>query len=522
MSGIGSYEGEPLELGGDLMGREPAAGDAVELTLARAVQLAVEHNLSVGVARLLPGIAYQDVVRAEAAFDAAVFVEAAYAGLDTPQPPGSIEGLSSDQQSQNLSLTTGIRKRFAYGTSVSVETDPTYQQQRPTINLFDDYYTASVAATVEQPLLEGFGPAANRAEVRLARNATLDQREQLRAALLRVVAEVHGAYWDLFNARQNLLIQQRLLERTLDDRDRLVQRRDFDVSPVRITEANSFVELRRSDVIRARQRVRLASDRLKRLLSAPELPVAGETLIVPTDAPTREPVTFNLVELLSQALQRRPEMEQSLLGISDARVRARAAENARLPELDLAFTLRLNGLNEDDLAEAYDRDIGELSFIDYLVSLRFEQALGNRADEALLRRRRLEQERSTRAYRQQAEAVVLEVKDAMRNIITSYELIGASRAARRAAADSLRAIEAQEEAGVALTPEFLLDLKLATQQRLADAEAQEVAAVADYNTAIADLFAATGTLLERNGVEVSEAEPWPRGAWWSGGGEGAR
>jgi outer membrane protein len=515
MSGISSYEGDPLELGTDLMGQTFGESETVELTLERAVKLAVEHNLDLGVARLLPDIAFEDVMRAEAAFDAVFFADVDYAALDTPQSPGAIQGLSSDTQSQDVTLNTGIRKRFDYGTSVTLETTPRYQQRRPTFNLFDNYYTASVAATVQQPLLEGFGPKANRAEVRLARNATLAQRQELRVALLQTVAEVHEAYWNLYNARSNLFIQQRLLTRTTEDRDRLVERRDFDVSPVRITEANSFVELRRSDVIRARQQVRVASDRLKRLMSAPELPVAGETLLLPAEEPTREPVTFNLIGLVSESLQQRPEMEQALLDISDARVRLDLAENAELPRLDLAFTVRLNALNEDDLGRAYEDDIAELNFIDYVLALRFEQALGNREDRALRRRRQLEREQAGTAYRRQAETVVLEVKTALRDIITSYELIGASRAARRAAADSLRAIEAQEEAGVALTPEFLLDLKLATQQRLADAEAQEVSAVADYNTAIADLFAATGTLLERNGIDVEAAPDWPGDAWWN-------
>ncbi|MFW6336727.1 MAG: TolC family protein, partial [Phycisphaeraceae bacterium] len=431
MSGISSYEADPLELGTDLMGQAFGESETVELTLERAVSLAVQHNLDLGVARLLPDIAYQDVVRAEAAFDAVFFADVDFASLDTPQPPGAVPGLSSDQQSQDVTLNTGIRKRFDYGTRVTLETAPRYQQQRPTFNAFDNFYTASVAATVEQPLLEGFGPKANRAEVRLARSATLAQRQELRVALLRTVADVHEAYWDLYNARSNLLIQQRLLTRTVEDRDRLVERREFDVSPVRITEANSFVELRRSDVIRARQQVRLVSDRLKRLMSAPELPVAGETMVLPAEEPTREPVTFNLIDLVSQALQQRPEMEQALLDISDARVRLDLAENAELPQLDLAFTVRLNGLDENDLSDAYDDDIAELNFIDYVLALRFEQALGNREDRALRRRRQLEREQAGTAYRRQAESVVLEVKTALRDIITSYELIGASRAARR-------------------------------------------------------------------------------------------
>ena len=514
MSGLEAYEDAPLQLGDDLLGRPFDEAQAVALTLDDAIRRAVANNLDVAVARFQPRIAYQEVARAEAVFDGEFFVEATYQNLDTPQPPGVIGGLSGDIQGRDIQFNTGIRKPLAYGTLFTLETDPRFQRQQPTFNAFDDFFTASIAATVEQPLLEGFGRDVNRAEIRLARNATLDQRQALRRTLLTIVADVHEAYWDLFFARSNLLIQQRLLERTVEDRDRLVQRRDFDVSPVRITEANSFVELRRSDVIRSRQRVRLASDALKNLINAPDLPVAGETLVLPADAPTRAPITFNLLELVSQALRLRPEMEQALLDISDTRIRLDVARNARLPELNAFFTVALNGLDDSNLEDVYEDDIFELDYIDYIVGLSFEQALGNRGDTAAFRRRSLEREQATTAYRRRAQATVLEVKTALRNIITAYELIGASRASRRAAADSLRAIEAQEEAGVALTPEFLLDLKLATQQRLADAESAEVEAIADYNTAIAELFEASGTLLDRHGVDVADPEPWPTRIWW--------
>ena len=96
---------------------------------------------------------------------------------------------------------------------------------------------------------------------------------------------------------------------------------------------------------------------------------------------------------------------------------------------------------------------------------------------------------------------MLDVKVALRNMQTSYELIGATRAARRAAADNLRAIEVQEASGVALTPQFLINQKLSTQERLADAEVQEASALSDYHNAIAALYQSAGTLLERNHIE---------------------
>jgi outer membrane protein TolC len=64
-------------------------------------------------------------------------------------------------------------------------------------------------------------------------------------------------------------------------------------------------------------------------------------------------------------------------------------------------------------------------------------------------------------------------------------------------------LEAQEEAGAALTPEFL-DLKLRRQEALANAETREIQAVVDYNVAISAYYQAMGTLLERNGIQFTD------------------
>jgi len=123
-----------------------------------------------------------------------------------------------------------------------------------------------------------------------------------------------------------------------------------------------------------------------------------------------------------------------------------------------------------------------------------------------LRQRRLERQSSVLAYQRQAQDIVREIKNALREVHTSYELIGSTRAARRAAADHLRAIEAQQDAGMALTPEFL-DLKLRAQSRVADAEIQELDALTGYNNAVTALHRAMGTLLERNGINFSDHGP---------------
>ena len=504
ISGYNAYSQDPLVLGPDLQGE--AETPVVLLALADAIDLAVENNLSIRAAKLTPAIAQTQVTQALANFDAVFFASAGYSDVTTFQPTvtgggGTISVFPID--TQTTSMGTGVRKNLISGGQASVSTDLQYNQSQ-TGGGGVEFWDSDVTLGLTQPLLRGFGSDVNRAQIVLTQNARRADVEQLRSDLIDLCANTESAYWLLVFTKQQLLIQTRLLDRTIADRDRLKKRADFDVNPVQLTEANSFVELRRSDVIRARQQVRLASDQLKQLINSPDIPVADETLILPTDRPADVPVTFSLLDAVTTAMQNRPDLRIALLQIKDASVLQRVADNARLPALDLNAQINFNGQDSNNPAEAY-RNLGEAEFVDYIVGGQFEVPIGNRGPQAFLAQRMLERQQSVIAYQAQAQLVTLDVKNALRDLLTSYELIGSSRASRLAAADNLRAIQAQEDAGVALTPEFI-NLKLQAQERLADAETQEIQSLTDYNNAIAALYQATGTLLEHNRIAFDDTD----------------
>ena len=504
MSGPSAYTDPLLDIGEDLLGQDEP--EVARITLQRAIELAVKNNLNLDIARLRPAIAEARLVQAEAAFDAVFFTDVDWAKLDTPQPQGAIPGISGDTQSETLTINSGLRKRLYSGGQLSVETAISREETQPSVFGVPSFYDADALVSLQQPILRGFGADVTRAEILLLENARLREIEQLKETLLDLALSTEQAYWNLVFARARLAIQLRLLERTIEDRNTLIERRGFDVSPVRITEANSFVELRRAEVIRARALLRQQSDLLKRLINDPGLPVADETLLLPADDPIEAPITFSLLDAVTTAVRYRPELERALLEIRDASIRQRVADNARLPILTLAATVGLNGVDVDSAGDAYE-SLADGDYIDYLISGQFEYPLGNRAAEALHTQRRLERRASVLAYRELVQQRVLEVKNTLRDVLTAYKLIAATRAARRAAADSLRAIDEQERIGVAgLTPEFLLDLKLQTQQRVAEAEIQEIDALTNYNIAIAAFYEAVGTLLQRNGIEFEPAE----------------
>lgn len=503
ISGPPSYVGDHLDLGADLMGS--TTRDMVNMSLQRAVELAARNNLDVQFAKLVPAVGSAQVTQAEAAFDAVFFTSLEWQNLDTPKPPPlPFNTFSGNTQTNNYTLGTGIRKALSTGGQIAVQTDFGRQWAQPSPYVDPGFQTNDVLLTLRQPLLRKFGSDVALSDIALAKSAREQAVADLRRQLLETIVNTERAYWQLVFSRERLLIQLRLYRRTHEDYVQLEPRLNFDVSPVRLTEAGSFLEIRRGAVISARQDVRVASDRLKRLINAPELPISGETLILPVETPADLPVSYSLLDAVTTAISRRPELRRALLQIEDAAVRQRVADNGRLPMLDVEGTLRYNGVGDTVGDSVFNMRSGQ--FIDYVLRAQFEVPIGNRGPEAQYRQRQIERRAAVINYQRTAQDVVLDVKESLRQIQTAYELIASSRSSRRAAAENLRAIEEQEKAGAALTPEFLLDLKLTTEERLANTEAQEVQSLTDYNAAIAKFYQSIGTLLERNGIEFRDPE----------------
>jgi hypothetical protein len=95
------------------------------------------------------------------------------------------------------------------------------------------------------------------------------------------------------------------------------------------------------------------------------------------------------------------------------------------------------------------------------------------------------------------------VKIAMREVQTTWDEMYQRRRATFAQADSLLALTQREDGGEPLTPTFV-QLKLDTQGDLAQARHDESTAIANYNTALAALEFAKGTILRYNNVVLEE------------------
>jgi outer membrane protein TolC len=505
MSGLESYNNEGPRarelLGTNLLG-QPAK--TVTLSLERAMRSAATNNLSVQFARLAPAVSQAQVQAAEAAFDWTLFSNLNYTNTDSPRVStgtGNVATTANSDVQQVVAGQLGVRRQLVGGGRFTLQTDVsnTDNNTRNLANNPNPANQSAISLTWDQPLLRNAGSEANKSEIRLARNAERGAIQTLRRDMTRTLTETEKAYWQLVRSAADLRILQRLLERGEKVRDQLRERERIDANRAQIADATARVERRKADVLRAQTQLRLVSDQLKQLMNDPSLPVGSEVVLLPADMAVDAPVRFSLLDSLSASVQNRPEVQQSILTMDDASIRQVAAANQRLPDLNLRLQTRFAAISDNFDESLTEQFSGE--FVDYVVSMAFEVPLGMRRGEAEFRRRMLERMQAVIGYRNSVQQVVSETKSALNRVVLNYPLIEQTRTSRVAAAEVLRVLLVEKEQGGGYTVERL-DLELNREESLAAAEREEVEALAEYNAAIADLYAAMGTTLERNNIEL--------------------
>ncbi|VAX39017.1 hypothetical protein MNBD_PLANCTO03-1171, partial [hydrothermal vent metagenome] len=500
MAGPASRDFAAVDYGTDLMGIDARP---VGISLHRAIRAAVNHNLEVQFARLAPAISESDVTGAEAAFDWIFFSNLNWNNQDQISPASPFGVSNGYNERQSVQSITGIRRQLESGGQFSVQQELIYtDNETEGLTITPDPATqAALAFQFDQPLLRNFGSDVALAQVRINRNAERDSIARLRVQLLQAVNQTEATYWELVRAQHDLAILERLLERGLNTRNQLQARVDaqLDVPPSQLADAIARVQRRKTDVTRARDAVRDASDRLKVLMNDPDFPVGSEILLTPLDQPVDEAMRFSLVETLTTAVTHRPEIDQAILSIDNTSIRETVAANQRMPQLNFQLQARFQGLNDGigAVSNQFDGD-----FVDYIVALAFEQPIGNRAAEAEYIKRRLEREQAILSYRNTVQQIVRDVKASLRAVARNYQIIEQARMSRIAAAESLRTLQVENEQIRERSSERL-ELEFNRQESLSNAERTEIQAITDYNASVAQLHAAMGTALQRNKIMLA-------------------
>lgn len=469
----------------------------VRLSLADAIRRTLENNYAIQFQGYGPAIDAARIVEAEAAFDAVFFANFQNDKQDRPSA-SQLEGTKRE----NRIFQAGVRKLLASGMQVQTSYGLTRSSSDLIFQTLNPAYFNQFVVEFRQPFLKGFGLDYNRAQIELRR---LDRRmsiEKLRREIQDQIYNVEQAYWRLFQARRNVVVSARLLTelelilRSLEHREAV----GLDVYRVQVKQTESLIQQRRAEFVRIVNDVKDAEDALLTIMNDPELNLSIRAEIIPTDMPSIEPLTLDAVGEVAAALTHRTELREARLAIEQAQLAIGVAKNQALPKLDALFRYIVDGLGSNA-----DRAFSQLSmndFHEYVIGLEFEWPIGARAGEAAIRRARLQQAQAIAGHKMQIEKTILDVRRAVREILTSYDQIMPSLRAAQASEAQLEATKARMEKRDPAN----LEVELSAHERLANARLTLLRVLADYNIALVNLERQKGTLMQYNNIAIHDVD----------------
>ena len=293
---------------------------------------------------VLSGLSVQLAGRPSPTWSPCAYVAASFAHQTQILTSTTFTGTSALVDSYK-SLVYGVQQSFWNGTTVSLGLSSVFDyNQNATTALFNPYDNGSLALTITQPLLNGFGVALNQRAYHKARNNLKANDLQFKNQVITTVAGVVSLYWDLVTFDNELKIKQETLD--LDTRLYQDNQRRADlgaIAPIDIIQAEADMKAAQQDVIAQDSQVLQQEMILKNYITRGGLEnsVVAAARIVPTDhieVPAQEPV-IPVQELMADALANRPEVEQNHISLENARLDLKGVKNNLLPTLNATATL---------------------------------------------------------------------------------------------------------------------------------------------------------------------------------------
>jgi outer membrane protein TolC len=557
------------------------------LSLSDAIALAIENNLDIASARYGPKEADTDILRTRAGANLSG-IQTQINTLSTGQsvsggggqisgPGGQATGIttSASDTAQAAGGAAGNAASF-FGTQV-VSLDPTFsaginlgQQSNPQISSFvtgtntltqdidfyqlsfskgfvtgttvnlgftsvdrlsnslrDDFnptVTADLSLVVRQRLLQGFGPAVNSRQIRVAKNNREISDLVFKQQVIETVAQVQNLYWDLVSLREQVKARQtdlQLSEQLVRDNKRQVELGLL--ARVEVVRAQAEASSFRQQLVQAEANVRAQQDVLKNAITkhGPASATLGELEIVPTDSvavPQVEPVQ-PVQDLIARALQASPSLTQARIGLTNSDITLKGIRDSLLPSLDVVGFATNNGLAgsvNPNLIEAPGLPppnpffLGGLStvlgqvfrrnFPDYGVRFEMNIPLKNRQAQADMSRNLLSRRRQDIQLKQQENRMILDVKRSVNDLRQARESYDVARESRALREEMLSSERQRFQLGTSTIFQIVQ-----AQRDLAQARTSEISALGEYMRARVALDRITSRTLETNGISIDEA-----------------
>jgi outer membrane protein TolC len=378
------------------------------LSLKDAIDLALENNLDLAIARYNLPIANTDILRTQAGG----FFRGVNTGVVQGTPGGGVGGLGSGAPGAGAGGTTGgaggagagasglvqstlgagtsvssydpfisasggeehqtlplsnltlngvptlqtntgqfnfnYSQAFATGTSVSVSFNNARQTTNSIFTNLSPALSSQYRVALQQELLAGFGFGPNLRYLRIANNNKKISDIAFKDQVIATVTQIENIYWDLVSAYEQTQVNEKssaFAQQTLDNARKQLQLES--IPEMDVLRAEAEVSKRDQDLTVARTSLELQETLIKNAVTKSLDDPALEAMpVIPTDRMEggQTQASQAIQDLIAIALHDRPELAESDIDLVNRQISRRAARNALLPSLALVAFYGGSGL----------------------------------------------------------------------------------------------------------------------------------------------------------------------------------
>jgi len=512
----------------------------VPLTLRDAVEKGLQNGLALDVQRYGPYIANEVLASAWGAYDPELYSDYLYSSTDTPVaslltfPDASVleRDFTGEAGLRGILPFTSTSYGVSYGARRVQTTDP--------LSLLSPEIRSSIVFTVTQPLLRNLIWNQPWTTVKTSEVGSRAAWDDFRRQLMDTVQAIENAYWYLVASEEQLRVANKSFDSAKALLDQTKTQYDVGVvSKVEVTEAEAGVASREVNVITAKNAYLARQDQLIDLVYGAGLRPKLEFLVDPTDRPLVEAkYEVNLELAVEKAFSERPELAIVKDEVQRQQYLVQYAKSQRWPQVDVVGQYGYQGLtgqpskdcvipnfsgtfvpgqtgapcsefiaqlppgsvpNSANIMDANQDFFSGRTGLNWSVKGILSVPLGNNTAYHNLERTRLEFRRANAQTKRTEQDIILDVRNAVRNLDSAYEGIEASERARIAAEEQLRAERIRLEHGESTPFDVLL-----REEQLVSAERDKIEALRVYQSSATALDRAQGTILESHNIVIQD------------------
>lgn len=390
----------------------------------------------------------------------------------------------------------GYDQKFVTGTDIALDFFNTRTSSNSLIQNPNPMFDSEAQITVTQPLLKGFGVTVNKADFLIAKNNKLKSQQEFIQEVINVLTNVKKTYYGYQYTQEQYKVAKTSLERVEDllyiNKERYGKGL---ASNIDVVESEAEVARFEEMLYAAESMMKSAEDDLKYITNLVDDPELWNANIVLLEMLNYEKKDVDLVNAILTAFEHRPDYEAAKLALKNKDISVVFYKNNMLPTLDLVGTYGLNGMDK-----VYEKDLSHIGggkYQDWSIGVSAKLPLFSDEEKGKYEKAKLEKARALIEFQRLEQKIILEVRNAVRDVDIKYKMLEASKKSIESERLNYGAQETRFRAGLVST----LDM-VTYQERLAKAEVNYAKSVIDYNIALQELARVEGMMLINDNIKV--------------------